>query len=530
MNISRVGLVGLTVPLLFVGSNGATSAAPSDTPEPSAAHVSASGNVRTLLPGVTLRSIDRGRTDPDASWTVEVSIPATETSPDPDAPPKALSDLASAQALAATLASFAPRVEPVTTQPMADFGGGLLGYRLRIGSFPDKASADAVLRTLPAGVRGSSQYTGWDGEQIGGPLRVKLLTIDPAKFKGRLVNSFGADIRQRQLTSALSTQLGAVAGVNAGYFVFGDEAKAPGDPAGIGVFGGHLLSEAVDGRPAFVFRDDGKFAHIPRYLWNGTVSTHGQPEDALVLDGINRWPGEIRNCGGTPDDHPTALPLHDITCTDPDETVYFTPEFGAQTPAVPGIEAVLDSSRQVVALRTPGGAIPSGGSTIQATGSDVGLLQALAPVGTRLDIASQLLDSSGTAATFNPRDYVVNGGPVLLQDRQVHVTVGADGFVHPGDPSFYYGFVHRRNPRTIAGVDKHGRILLVTADGRSLSSVGLSLLEAAKLARSLGMVDAINLDGGGSTTMVVDGQVVNTPSDVAGERAVGDSLLVLPHH
>jgi exopolysaccharide biosynthesis protein len=42
------------------------------------------------------------------------------------------------------------------------------------------------------------------------------------------------------------------------------------------------------------------------------------------------------------------------------------------------------------------------------------------------------------------------------------------------------------------------------------------------------MVDAINLDGGGSTTMVVNGQVVNSPSDAAGQRPVGDALLVLP--
>jgi exopolysaccharide biosynthesis protein len=42
------------------------------------------------------------------------------------------------------------------------------------------------------------------------------------------------------------------------------------------------------------------------------------------------------------------------------------------------------------------------------------------------------------------------------------------------------------------------------------------------------MVDAVNLDGGGSTTMVVNGRGVNSPSDAAGQRPVGDALLVLP--
>ena len=108
------------------------------------------------------------------------------------------------------------------------------------------------------------------------------------------------------------------------------------------------------------------------------------------------------------------------------------------------------------------------------------------------------------------------------------MTAAADGFVRPGDPSFYYGFVHKRNPRTFAGTDAQGRLLLATADGRSTSALGLSVLETARVAQALGMDEALNLDGGGSTTMVVGGQVINDPSDPAGERPVGDALLILP--
>ncbi|HEX9227983.1 MAG TPA: phosphodiester glycosidase family protein [Arthrobacter sp.] len=89
------------------------------------------------------------------------------------------------------------------------------------------------------------------------------------------------------------------------------------------------------------------------------------------------------------------------------------------------------------------------------------------------------------------------------------------------------GWVHKRNPGTIAGVDAQGRTVLVTADGRQTTSLGLSLKETSDMARSLGMVNAINLDGGGSTTMVEGGQVVNSPSDESGERQVGDALLIL---
>jgi exopolysaccharide biosynthesis protein len=58
--------------------------------------------------------------------------------------------------------------------------------------------------------------------------------------------------------------------------------------------------------------------------------------------------------------------------------------------------------------------------------------------------------------------------------------------------------------------------------------VGLSYAEGATLMRALGARDAINLDGGGSVTMVVGGRVVNSPSDHEGERPVADSLEVVP--
>ncbi|MGQ4426554.1 phosphodiester glycosidase family protein, partial [Streptomyces violaceoruber] len=128
-----------------------------------------------------------------------------------------------------------------------------------------------------------------------------------------------------------------------------------------------------------------------------------------------------------------------------------------------------------------------------------------------------------------PGTDIVNAGPELVRDGRVHVTPATDGMVHPGDPSWYYGWVHKRNPRTVAGVDAAGRTVLVTADGRSTDSLGLSIGESAEVARSLGLRAAVNLDGGGSTTMVAEGAVLNSPSDAAGERPVGDALLILPH-
>ena len=85
-----------------------------------------------------------------------------------------------------------------------------------------------------------------------------------------------------------------------------------------------------------------------------------------------------------------------------------------------------------------------------------------------------------------------------------------------------------RNPRTGIGVTSTGRILMVTVDGRQHRSIGLTLLGMARLFRRLGATEALNLDGGGSTTMVVNDHVINKPSDPGGERAVSSSILVVP--
>lgn len=116
----------------------------------------------------------------------------------------------------------------------------------------------------------------------------------------------------------------------------------------------------------------------------------------------------------------------------------------------------------------------------------------------------------------------MGGWPQIVQ-RGVNVA---------GDAASREGTITRnaeaRHPRSAAAISRDGRTLwLVAVDGRSASSVGMTLVELADYVRGLGAWDALNFDGGGSTTMVIDGTVVNRPSDPTGEREVGNALLVL---
>ncbi len=178
---------------------------------------------RTLQPGLTLTRIVRGAMDPAHHWTVEATIPGGDTSPDPDAPPTTLKDRASADELAADLRGdgFDARSEQVTTPSTADYAGGTLGWRVRVGGFPSQsAAASERTRMTRAGYTGSVTYTGWDGATTDrGPWRLDVLTIDPRTFRGTLDATHGPDIEDRETVSALADDADALAAVNAGFFV-----------------------------------------------------------------------------------------------------------------------------------------------------------------------------------------------------------------------------------------------------------------------------------------------------------------------
>jgi hypothetical protein len=136
-------------------------------------------------------------------------------------------------------------------------------------------------------------------------------------------------------------------------------------------------------------------------------------------------------------------------------------------------------------------------------------------------------------AVFLPPRYA---DPNLTRRYQLDITNGVSQLVKNGVVNITWEqekagrpFVEMRHPRTAVAKLKDGRFLMMTVDGRQPGvSVGMSLQELAEYLFSLGATDAMNLDGGGSTTMFLNGRVINTPSDKDGERKVSDAILVTP--
>jgi Phosphodiester glycosidase len=358
-----------------------------------------------------------------------------------------------------------------------------------------------------------------------GPVRINVLAVDSARVRGVLSNE---RIAGRERVSRMGRRVGAVAGVNGTYFT------PTGDPVGAMVIDGELLSEPLNGRsalilpaPPLILPPAPARPFIARLRFNGRVTVNGRSRE---LDGINRTRGLIPGCGGRGGDRPTILPNAVLTCTDSSELVLLTPRYGARPPREGGVEAIVREGR-VASVRPPGtGPVPRDALLLTGTGDAAAFLRNAALPRSRLRIELSLR-ADRRPLRIDPTPAVLGLGPRLLRDGQVVVrsAVGPEGFDPPQAPSFFRTFVAGRGARTLAGVREDGTLLLVTVDGRRPGwSVGMTLPEAARLMRSLGARDAINLDGGGSSTMIVRGQVVNRPSDRVGERPVSNGLFVLP--
>jgi hypothetical protein len=277
--------------------------------------------------------------------------------------------------------------------------------------------------------------------------------------------------------------------VNADFFLF----TPPGVPVGMLVTGGRLITGPV-AQPVLAADSTGA-VHIATFEVGGHADAAGR--------------------------------RYELTAWNRDATAgvaLFDRQWGAETDTASGvIEVVLEGAPayRVVAVdtATAGVTIPSGGAVLKAGRR--------APLDTRSAL-SELAPGTTVSAVialepFHPLE-AVGGRPWLVRDGVVAVQLDTVGRA---------GFASARHPRTAAGISRDGaRILLVTVDGRQAPySDGMSLRELAQLMLALGASESMNLDGGGSTAMVIAGQdsgsvfrVVNRPSDRGGERAVGNAV------
>jgi exopolysaccharide biosynthesis protein len=334
-------------------------------------------------------------------------------------------------------------------------------------------------RTVASGVK----Y--WEGQRWtnAGPMRVRVLQLDPKKVKlDPVIATTGANKMGLASVSHLAKREGAIAAVNGGFY-----SPLTGEPQGALVLNRTLVSRTMMNRPSLWFENDGE-AYIKVE----------KPYAAVRLDD-----GTMIGCQAV-----NERPRHN-------RITLYTAHYGGRTRTISDPsrwELAVDSQGMVVGEGHGNVAIPKGGYVLSGQGYGASALRKSIGMGQEIHMQYALSNPAVVDA--------IGGGPVLLHSGRY--------LPAPGYQKFQSDVTASRTSRTAFGITKDGKYMLVTVDGRKPGySMGATLKEMAYTMKELGAVEAMNLDGGGSTTMWVKGKTVNRPSD-GFERRVATALLVLP--
>jgi exopolysaccharide biosynthesis protein len=114
---------------------------------------------------------------------------------------------------------------------------------------------------------------------------------------------------------------------------------------------------------------------------------------------------------------------------------------------------------------------------------------------------------------------VIGGGPVLVQDGEIKIS-------NNEERKFAGRAAFNHEPRTAIGYTKNEKLIILVCEGRSDSAAGLTLIQEAEILKDLNCVEALNLDGGGSSCMLINGKETNTPSSKGVQRPVPSVFLI----
>lgn len=348
-------------------------------------------------------------------------------------------------------------------------------------TYPVQAGAEVDANPAP----GVKYYTFERQNADGEPLKGFVLEVDP----NQPLLEIRPVLSKNKLTgfetlSSFAERTGAVAAINGGFF------------SGDGYPIGHL---AIDGETHVLFDED-IYRTSLAFLNNGSaVIGDIEPvlavhlpgvEQRLLIDCLNRWPVG------------SGIGL-------------YKKEWGESTPSSTGLVTEIavnkDNIVEHVIQGLGGTPIPEGGYVVSFWGEKAQLAGHVKP-GDKVWVGQYFGEKLGALK------HLISGGPLLVENGKPVDNVEKEGFS---------GNILKTAPRTAVGIKSDGSIILVVIDGRQADySVGVKFDELSEIMVELGAVTAVNLDGGGSSEMIVQGEIVNKPSD-GKERGLSNALLVL---
>ena len=334
-----------------------------------------------------------------------------------------------------------------------------------------------------------------------GPWRIHVVEVNLPRAWAAGIRVRTAKQEEAQKTSSLA--VGALAAIN-GDFLFPGESS---QPAGLYIESGNLI-RVPQRRSAFAITEAGQpLIAVYKMEW-GLLTAEGEH---LLVAGFNREPalGELSVFNDRAQEQGDSLQA---------ATGFLLQGLGNTSIANDTISFRVQQIRWEawpLSLQRDQWLLAAGAeyeaTELIALGDTVQLYCRLAPAHAKLMEA-------------------ISGGPRILRNGAVSIEVENERLSR--------SFADKRHPRTAIGYSQNAQVLfLIVVDGRQPGySVGMSLQEMAEFMRTrlaefsrakVNAYQGLNLDGGGSTTMVVSEQVVNKPSDPTGERPVANALLVV---
>jgi exopolysaccharide biosynthesis protein len=318
------------------------------------------------------------------------------------------------------------------------------------------------VKTVVPGIK----YTQIKASADRGPLRIHILSVNandpkirikPALAKRRIGMIEGVD--------RIAKRENAVAAVNGSFF---ESKKTPHLPIGILIADGKIVNKSLLHRAAIGITGGGDIVFgIPKM--RGEI-VNPKTGERFVIWGINR---------------PRKL----------NEVILYTPEYGEITKTNKfGVEIVVSRGRVIEHARG-NSKIPEDGCVVSFHGQSRKLIDML-PVG------SDAVVTFGLSGGWETVNQALTAGPLLIEDGEIVVekSIEEEGFS---------GRILSPSARTAVGIDRSGHLLFFVVDKKRMVSVGATYAELAEIMKREGVVTGIALDGGGPSTLYVDGEIKN---------------------
>lgn len=292
------------------------------------------------------------------------------------------------------------------------------------------------------------------------PVRINIVELSQGVNDDLIVEPAIASntLAARSKITNIAEKNNAIVAINGGYFK-----PQTGIPLGTLMINKKVYTGPIYDRVAMGIFDKGY--SMARVQLKATIDTN---IGGLKIDNINQ---------------PRMLSTHAIV---------YTREWGKTTPPSPkyGSQLVVDRGK-LITISQDSVTIPENGFVLVAPTKKIETISKARKFNLNLKMNPE----------WENVNHIISGGPYLIKGGEVYVDMTAQKLSSIGG----------RNPRTAIGYTKDNHLIMLTADGREGASIGLTLMELAQLMKEFGCVNAMNLDGGGSTVMYIKGQVVNKP-------------------